>query len=418
MSKELDPAPRSPALRVDITPRTIAYVLLTIAAVWVVFKLTSVLLVVIVALILVGTIEPLAGWLQHRGLGRGLALALVFVVSAIVFAGLMLLTVPPLVAQLILFITEAPASRDKLLVWLSQHAGTAAIVNSVKSVPVEELTARAGSALLGYSTVIMAAIGYAITTMFLAIYLLADPVRSKGFIYAIVARRHHVKLARILIELKVIVGGYMRGQLITSGAITVFVFVLLKIFGVENALAIAIFAGLTDVIPFVGGMIASAPVIAAVAASGGAVPAIAVALIMLVYQEFESRLLVPRVYGRVLRLAPSVVLIALLIGGTLMGILGALLALPIAAGLQMLLRELRVELPGEEAADASTLARDEKVEHIYEELTEGATAEEAGVIAGSLADQIKRTEQDADRAAEVVAHAAAVPKRDGDGDDR
>ena len=79
--------------------------------------------------------------------------------------------------------------------------------------------------------------------MFLAIYLLADPVRAKGLVYAVVPRHHHVKLAKILLELKVIVGGYMRGQLITSVAIAVFVFVLLTACGVDDALALALFAG-------------------------------------------------------------------------------------------------------------------------------------------------------------------------------
>ncbi len=392
MASEPDPHRRPPAIRIDISLRTIVYVLLAVAAVWLISKLTGVLIVVIVALILVGTIEPLVAWLEQRGIGRSMALALVFVVLTSTFVGLVLLTVPPLISQLFQLISDAPGSRDKLVTWLSGFEGTKSLVDSVQSIPLDDLAASAAETVVGYSTVVLSAIGYALTTMFLAIYILADPVRSKSLLYAVVARRHHIKLARILIEMKIIVGGYMRGQLITSAAITVFTFVLLTIFDVENALAIAIFAGLTDVIPFVGGLIASAPVIAAVSGSG-IVAVIAVASIMLVYQEFESRVFVPRVYGRVLRLSPAVVLIALLVGGTLMGILGALLALPVAAGLQMLVRQLRVELPGEAAPDASTRARDEKAEHIYEELTEGATTADAAIIAGSLAEKIKATEE-------------------------
>jgi gas vesicle protein len=118
-----------------------------------------------------------------------------------------------------------------------------------------------------------------------------------------------------------------------------------------------------------------------------------VTVLMIAYQEFESRILVPRVYGKVLRLPPAVVLVSLLVGGTLMGIIGALLALPIAAGLLMVARELRVELPGENPADASTRARDQKAEDIYEQLTEGATAADAGVIADELAQRLKRRER-------------------------
>jgi hypothetical protein len=172
----------------------------------------------------------------------------------------------------------------------------------------------------------------------------------------------------------------------------VFTFAVLTVFRVDDALALALFAGMTDIIPFIGGYVASVPVIVAVAGSGTGAVAI-VFVLMFAYQEFESRILVPRVYGKVLRLPPAIVLISLLIGGTLMGIVGALLALPIAAGLQMVVRELRVELPGETPRDATTRARDEKAEHIYEQLSEGATAADAGVIADELAEKMKENER-------------------------
>jgi hypothetical protein len=114
--------------------------------------------------------------------------------------------------------------------------------------------------------------------------------------------------------------------------------------------------------------------------------------LMVLYQEFESRILVPRVYGRVLRLPPAVVLVALLVGGTLAGILGALLALPIAAGLQMVIKELRVELPGEVRTNDGATLMDERANEVYEQLTEGATAADAGVIADDLASIVKKSE--------------------------
>jgi putative heme transporter len=309
-----------------------------------------------------------------------------------VAGGIVLLTVPPLISQLMRLIENAPQGRDKLIAWLGEFKLARPFIQTVQAVPLNDLVLRAGNAMVGYSADILTWIGYSISTTFLAIYLLADPVRTRGLVFAVVPRHHHVKLARILLELTVIVGGYMRGQLITSVSIAAFTFALLTVFGVEDALALALFAGITDIIPFIGGYIASFPVIVAVSGSGaGAV--VFVSILMFIYQEFESRILVPRVYGRVLRLAPAVVVVALLVGGTLMGIVGALLALPIAAGLQMVVRELRVELPGEIPLDATARARDEKAEHIYEQLVEGATAADAGVIASELAQKLKQNEQ-------------------------
>jgi predicted PurR-regulated permease PerM len=368
-------------------------VLLLVGAVWISVRLWNVLLVMIVALVLVGTFDPLVAWLERRGLGRGRALALVFLWIAVAFAAVLLLTIPPLVAQLQHIIENAPAERSKLVSFLSQYKLAAPFVKTVKAVPIDDLVVRAGNTLLGYSGDILSAVGYAVTTLFLSLYLLADPGRAKAIVYALVPRQYHVKLARILLELKVIVGGYMRGQVITSVAITIFTFGLLTVFKVDDALALAMFAGLTDVIPFVGGYVASAPAIISVGGQGTAALVI-VAIAMVLYQEFESRILVPRVYGRTLRLSPALVLVALLVGGTLLGILGALLALPVAAGLQMIVRELRVELPGEAHIDDKVRARDVKAEKIYEQLTEGAPVDEAVAIAGRLAETIKANEAD------------------------
>jgi len=385
-------------LRVEISTKTIGLVLGAVAAVWLLDQLTTVLAVVIVALVLVGTFDPIVAWIEHRGLPRGRALVLVFVAAALALAAIVLLMVPPVVEQLANLIENAPRERQRIVNALEGYTWAKPLIRALQDLPLEDIGARTGAAMIGYSTKLVVAIGYGLSTLFLAIYLLADPARSKGLIYAIVPRRHHIKLAKILLELKGIVGGYMRGQLITSLSIGVFVFVLLTALGAENALAIALFAALTDIIPFVGGYIASTPVVIAITPQGTTVTLIVIGL-MVLYQEFESRVLVPRVYGRVLRLPPAIVLVALLVGGTLAGILGALLALPIAAGLQMVVRELHLALPGEVPAPADSRPLDESAREVYEHLTEGVPAADAGTIADDLATIVKQTE--ASRAAAV-----------------
>ena len=401
-------------LRIEIAPRTLLLTLLIVAGAYLALELSNVVLVIVVALVLVGTFDPLVGLLERHGWGRGRALAFIFLIVAVVLAAVILLSVPPLLAQLQHIIEDAPAERRKLVAFINQYRWAAPFVKTIRAVPLDDLVVKAGNALLGYSAAILTVVGYAITTMFLAIYLLADPGRAKSILYAMVPRHYHVKLARILIELKTIVGGYMRGQLITSVAITIFTFGLLSILRVEDALALAMFAGLTDVIPFVGGYVASAPAIFAVAPQGTGVMVL-VAALMFLYQEFESRILVPRVYGRTLRMSPAIVLLALLVGGTLLGILGALLALPIAAGMQMVVRELRVELPGEEHLDAEVHKRDEKAEQVYEELAAGETVEKAAAIAGHLAQRMKATEAKGGRLSQELDAIKDVEEEEEDG---
>jgi len=380
--------PRICGRRIEIAPQTIFLVLGVIAGIWLLGQLVTVFSVVTVALVLVGTFDPVVAWLERRGLRRGRALVLVFVVVALALIGVVLMMVPPLVAQLVRLIEDAPRARDRTIEALAGYRGAKPLIGAIQDLPLDKLSQRAGTAMIGCSTALFTAVGYGVSTLFLAIYLLADPARSKGLAYVVTPRHYHVKLATILLELEVIVGGYMRGQLITSLSIAAFVFALLELFGADNALPIALFAGLTDILPFVGGYVASAPVVIAVTPQGSTITLIVLGL-MVLYQEFESRILVPRVYGSMLRLPPAIVLLGLLVGGTLGGVLGALLALPIAAGLQMVIKELRVELPGELRQTSQALAMDVRAREVYEHLAEGVPAADAGVIADDLASMAK-----------------------------
>jgi predicted PurR-regulated permease PerM len=228
----------------------------------------------------------------------------------------------------------------------------------------------------------------------LAIYFIADGERTRGTLYALFPRRFHVRLARVLLNLETIVGGYLRGQLVTSVAIGVFTFGLLAVMRVPNALALAAFAALTDVIPFVGGLMATTPAVLVALSRGSAVATI-VLVAMIAYQEFESRVIVPRVYGQALRLSSAVVVIALLVGGKVGGIIGALLALPIAAALRMLIEELRVDLPGDDTDNPRMRARDARAERAYARETAGASPEEAAAVATEIAHEIRQADADA-----------------------
>jgi putative heme transporter len=143
-------------------------------------------------------------------------------------------------------------------------------------------------------------------------------------------------------------------------------------------------------LPYIGAVLSVLPA-AAAAASQGLVTTIVVVAAMLAYEELESRFLVPRIYGKTLRLPSSMVLLALLAGGTLMGIVGALLSLPVASALRMLVEELRVELPGERIDDASLRASDARAEREYAKRSDGMPAEQAAAIAVEISEERQQT---------------------------
>ena len=378
-------------VRIEISPRSIVRILAAVAGVWLAYQLWIVALILVMALILAGTFNPVIEWMEARGIKRLYAMAILFVALVVVTALLIFLTLPPLIDQITHMVQDAPATRRRLIVVLNDHSLTRPFAHIVQNTGLPQSFARLEAYLLGYSTRAVKVVGLGVTTLVLSFYLLADGKRVQGVVYAIVPRDYHMRLARILQNMETIVGGYMRGQFITCAALGVFTFVLLALFKVPNALSLALLGALLDVIPFIGGLLVIIPAVLSALPQGLTVAG-TLLLLQLTYMEFESRILVPRVYGQVLRLPPTAVILALVAGGTLMGIIGALLALPIAAGLLMMLEELRVELPGDDSVDRPMQARHARQEAKYELMSAGATAPEAGEIAKGLAHDSRAAE--------------------------
>ncbi len=385
------PARGASVVHIEVTPRSILFVLAAVVGVWLAYKLWLVALILVMALILAGTFNPVIEWMEARGIKRVYAMILLFVSLLVIAAVMVFLTLPPLLEQLTQMVQEAPATRNRLIVLLNDHDVTRPFAHLVQNVRPTEGFAHLETYLLGYSTLAIKVVGLGVTTLVLSFYLLADGKRTQGVVYAMVPRDYHMRLARILQNMETIVGGYMRGQLITCAAIGVFTFVLLVLFKVPNAMSLALFAALVDVIPFIGGFLVIIPAVLSALPLGVTVAG-TVLLLQLAYMEFESRLLVPKVYGQVLRLAPTAVILALVAGGILMGVIGALIALPIAAGLLMMLEELRVDLPGDDSVDRPMEARHARQEAKYEQMSAGATAPEAGEIAKNLAHETRAAE--------------------------
>lgn len=396
-------------VRVELSVRSAVTVVVTVALVWLFLQLWQILLVIIVALMIVGMLNPFVARLGERGLARGSAIALVFVALFVLGGGFCALTLPKLVAQLSDVATDFPRMQEKIAGIFEGSRLGASLAVSVRSFHPSDLGTKVQEIGLSYGPKVIEIAAYAVTAFFLALYIMLDRDRMRGALFAMLPRDYHVRTSRVLLNLETIVGGYMRGQVITSLLMAVFTFAVLTIAGVPNALALSLFAGVADVLPYIGALLACGPAFLA-ALSRGTTVALVVLGILAAYQEFESRIIVPRVYGKVLRLPAASVMIALLVGGKLLGILGALLALPIAAGIRMMIAELRVELPGEEVDDTAIRAKDAKAEREFTARAAGHSAVEAAAIANELA--VERLE-DESTMSEKAREAATEPLTSG-----
>jgi predicted PurR-regulated permease PerM len=378
----------------ELSPRTMVALLLVAASLWLLVRLWPVLLVLVVALLIAGTLSPAVRWLEGKRVKRGFGIAIVFTVFFIVALLVATLTIPTLASQVAALLEHEPALRARLADQLSGSHLSAPLAKWLRGFKYDAPTGTIGATAFAFSVRVFETAAYGLSALFLALYIMIDRDRLRGGLFAVVPRSHHIRLSRVMMNLETIVGAYIRGQMFTSLLISLFTFALLTACRVENALALAVFAGLADVLPYIGALLSVVPAVVA-ALSRGPVVAAVVLVLMVAYEQFESRLLVPRIYGRALRLPSSVVMFALLAGGTLMGILGALLALPVAAAAMMLIDELRVELPGEQEQPADTHLReaDDRGEEEYERRTAGVGAEQAAAIAVEISADRRKGER-------------------------
>ena len=378
-------APAPATMRIDITVRSVVITIAVMAGAWMLFRLTPVLIMIVGALMLVGLLNPVVARLQHLGARRSVSIGLVFIVLLALVLLTITLTIPELVAQASELIEREPAMRDQLAAAAARHTITASLATSIRRVDYAALLGGSAERALASSLAFVEIVAYSVGALFLALYIMVDVERLRAALYALIPRRAHIRLTRIMVNLEGIVGGYIRGQLITCAAMGLFMFALLTAVGIKSALALAVLAGLADVLPYVGGLVALVPAVL-VALPLGAVTAGSVGAAILVYQEVESRLLVPMVYGKSLRLPSSVVLVALLAGGTLGGIIGALLALPFASALVMIVSELRVQLPGEGDTTQQDDLRtaDARTAREYDARSAGMSVHEAAGVAAAI----------------------------------
>ena len=399
-SESLAPAGGKPrVVRFELTMKSLFATMGLIAGIWLVLHVLPVLLTLVAALMLVGALSPLVAWLVRRKMPRFAAICVVFGIGAALALALAIFTIPTVIAQVRDVAEHAPEIREKLAGYLERSEITASLAYDLRNAQYTELLKSSSPVLLTAGTRAFEILAYGVASVFLAFYMMLDHDRLRGALYAVVPRSHHIRLSRILLNLGTIVGGYIRGQVLTCVLMGGFILVLLLACRVPHALAIAVFGGVMDLLPYIGIFLTMGPAVLAALAKGPVIAVIVFAL-MLAYEELESRVLVPLVYGRALRLPSSVVLFSLILGTTLAGIVGALLALPLAAAVLMLVDELRVELPGEtmQPADLEQLREDNRGEQEYERRAEHMTAEKAAAVAVEISGDRKKEEGEAEKA--------------------
>jgi predicted PurR-regulated permease PerM len=333
---------------IHVAPSTIVLAVATVATaiglILLAINLVSVLVTVFLAITLAETIRPLVESLQRRGMHRPFAILLIYLVIFGVLIGSIALIVPPLTQQVVAFARESPRQMQDLrqmVPGLNQLLLDLGLLGQVQTT-VSDLAGQAPVVLRGIGLAFVqgvAGIFSLLSGFILAAFWigLTETVDRNVVSHLPIERRLLVRsLARDLSET---LGGWLRGQAILMVFVGVLSFVGLVILGVRYPVALAVFAGVTEVIPIVGPWIGAIPAVI-IAGVANPVTGVLVALLYLAIQQIENNFLVPKVMQRAVGLHPFLVLVALLVGGSLLGIAGIIISVPLAAALQVTLKRL------------------------------------------------------------------------------
>ena len=301
----------------------------------------DVLLSIFVAIVLALGLDPLVGALVRRGWKRGSAALFVFAALGGAVALIVLITVGPLWDQVKEFVAEIPAywkqisSSDAFETFISsgtQDHVKSALEDLAKGLP------DAASTLLGIAGGIFGSVLSLVTLTFLALFMLIERHTITEWLFDLAPPAVQDRWRPVLEESISAVSSSLIGNLAISLVAGTVAGVSAWIFGLPFPIVLAVMTGFLDLIPQVGATLA-AVILVLVALTVSTPAAIAMAVIQLIYQQLENYVVYPLVYRRAVELSPFTTIVAVLIAGSILGVLGAILAVPFAAIIKIVLRE-------------------------------------------------------------------------------
>jgi len=315
-------------IELDISLSAIFKVLLTLAALFLLLKIADILLTIFVAIIIVAAVNPLVVSLSRKMPRKYAALVVLLLVVAVITTVVGLL-IPPIAKQLSELLSNLPNYLSQINLGLEEPTLKNSFYKKlIESMPssLQQLTTRTPAIIINF----VGGIFSVVALVFLIYYLLLEEAGIKKLFFSLIPGDKKELVADIVSKMGLKIGDWLRGELILMSIIGILDLIILLALGVPYALILGVWAGLTEIIPYVGPILGAIPALF-FAFSISPFTAFLVLIFYAVVQQLESNFLVPRVMQKTVGLSPVVVILALMIGGKLFGVLGVILAVPVAA---------------------------------------------------------------------------------------
>lgn len=329
---------------ITIKTSTILKVLAILFALGLLWLIRDIIALLIVALFLAALMHPAARWGARYRIPKGVTVLVIYLGLFSSMAVVIALIIPALVQQFaglsqtigssLQMLSE---SVQNLRAFSELHGISGSIASNVPS--MEDQFTRAASGLFSTLTDIFGGIAGLIIVLVMAFYMVVQDRDAIRLFKNLVPNKYQDLIANVLLQVEDKIGGWLRGQLFLSLLIGILYYVGLLIIGVKSPLVLALFAGFTEFIPYLGPILSGIPIMI-IAVSQSPFTALLVFGLVILIQQLENQIIVPKVMQKAVGLSPLVSIVAVLVGVKLFGIVGALLAIPVTTALSVVLMEL------------------------------------------------------------------------------
>lgn len=335
--------PKQP-IELHISVWTVIKVVLALFAVFLIYQLRSVILILFVALLLSALIGPSADWFHKRKIPRAVSVIIIYAILLVIVGGAAVLLIPPLLTELKELVGNFSTIWERMgtaFVSLREVSVQYGIQENIQRglQSVEANIAQFVGGALGTIRGFFGGLVSFVITLVLTFYIVVEEDALKRLARAVAPSEYHSYLSGLVNRMQQKIGAWLRGELILMFIVGLFSYVGLAILRVDYALILGLVAGLAEIVPYAGPIMAAIPAVI-IAFTQSPVKALFVLVLYFAIQQLENHLLVPKVMQHAVGLNPVISIVALMIGVTLGGVLGAILAIPIATALSVVTHDL------------------------------------------------------------------------------
>lgn len=331
---------------VNISTSTILRIIFIILCLVFLYIIRDVLVLLFFAIIIASAVDLPARYLDKLKLPRALSVLLIYLLAIGLLVGLLILFIPSLAKEIKAFSTEFPNYADSLYQKIQKLQNGSLryqkIINEIQNIlsSFGETLRDSVSNILSKTLGVFGGLASFVIILVISFYLAVQKNGIKNLLKGVAPREHEEYILGLWERAERKMGQWLQGQLLLALIVGVLVYIGLSILHIRFAFLLAIIAGVLELVPYIGPTLAAVPAVI-LAFFQAPVLAVWVVVLYIVVQQLENHLLVPLVMRKVVGLHPVIVIIALLIGGKLLGILGILLAVPAAAVLAEFFKDIK-----------------------------------------------------------------------------